>query len=150
LDLGTLVGDERFSTASARAGGRTILEEELQAVFLTRPATEWSAILDDAGVANEVPVDTDDGRTLLRDEGNAALGLVADYEHAVLGRLRQFGQLIQLSETPGRIAGPPPRVGEHTRQILREVGYRDGDVDTLIADGVAYEPDDSYGDRFVT
>ncbi|HXQ58995.1 MAG TPA: CoA transferase [Acidimicrobiales bacterium] len=150
LDLGPLIGDERFSTASARARHRMDLEQQLQAVLLTKPAVEWSGILDHAGVANEVPVDTDDGRTLLRDEGNAALGLVADYEHAVLGRLRQFGQLIQLSATPGRIAGPPPRVGEHTRQILRDVGYRDGDVDTLIADGVAYEPDDSYAGRFVT
>ena len=150
LDLGPLAGDERFSTAPARTAARQMLEEQLQAAFLTKPATEWSAILDDAGVPNEVPVDTADGLTLLRDEENAALGLVADYEHAVLGRLRQFGQLIQLSETPGRIAGPPPRVGEHTRQVLREVGYRDGDVDTLIADGVAYEPDDGYAERFVT
>ena len=79
-----------------------------------------------------------------------ALGLVADYEHPILGRLRQFGQLIEMSGTPGRIAGPPPLVGEHTRQLLREVGYRDGDIDSLVADGVAYEPDDAYGDRFVT
>ncbi|HVC71102.1 MAG TPA: CoA transferase [Acidimicrobiales bacterium] len=150
LDRERLAGDERFSTASARRRGREQLEEELQAAFLTRPASEWSALLDAAGVPNEVPVDTDDGRTFLQDEENAALGLVADYEHAVLGRLRQFGQLIQLSETPGRIAGPPPRVGEHTRALLHEVGYRDDDVDSLVADSVAYEPDDTYADRFVT
>jgi crotonobetainyl-CoA:carnitine CoA-transferase CaiB-like acyl-CoA transferase len=64
--------------------------------------------------------------------------------------LRQFGQLIQMSDTPGRIAGPPPLVGQHTRQILRDVGYRDDDVDTLISEGVAYEPDDAYRERFVT
>jgi crotonobetainyl-CoA:carnitine CoA-transferase CaiB-like acyl-CoA transferase len=101
-------------------------------------------------VPNDIAVDTHDGRTLLLDETNAALGLVADYEHGVLGRLRQFGQLIQLSATPGQIAGPPPMVGQHTRLLLREVGYRDGDIDTLIADGVAYEPDDTYGERFIT
>ncbi len=75
---------------------------------------------------------------------------MADYEHGVLGRLRQFGQLIQLSDTPGHIAGPPPLVGQHTRQLLRDAGYRDGDIDTLIAEGVAYEPDASYTERFVS
>ena len=95
-------------------------------------------------------MDTDDGRQILHDADNISLGLVADYEHGVLGRLRQFGQLIQMAPTPGRIAGPPPLVGEHTRQLLREAGYRDADIDTLIAEGVAYEPDDAYWERFVT
>jgi crotonobetainyl-CoA:carnitine CoA-transferase CaiB-like acyl-CoA transferase len=150
LGVGALVTDERFATAPARHQHRTALEETLQEAFWTRPATDWSSVLDDAGVPNEVPVDTDDGRLLLGDDVNVSLGLVADYEHGVLGRLRQFGQLIQLSETPGRIAGPPPMVGQHTRELLHEVGYRDADIDTLIADGVAYEPDDAYGERFVT
>jgi crotonobetainyl-CoA:carnitine CoA-transferase CaiB-like acyl-CoA transferase len=150
LGVGELADDERFATRSARVANRGALEERLQAAFATRPAPQWTQVLDDAGVPNEVPVDTDDGRTLLRDETNAALGLVADYEHGVLGRLRQFGQLVQLSDTPGRIAGPPPLVGEHTRVLLHEAGYRDDDIDTLIAEGVAYEPDDAYSERFVT
>jgi len=150
LELGPLTDDERFSTTAARRQHRTALEERLQAAFLTRPALQWTQILDAAAVPNEVPVDTDDGRLLLRDEDNAALGLVADYEHGVLGRLRQFGQLIDMSDTPGRIAGPPPLVGQHTRELLRTVGYRDGDIDGLIADAVAYEPDDTYAERFVT
>jgi hypothetical protein len=41
-------------------------------------------------------------------------------------------------------------VGEHTRELLREAGYRDADIDTLIAQGVVYEPDDAYRERFVT
>ena len=150
LDLDELADDERFSSPATRRQGRQVLEQRLQEAFMTKPAARWSAILDDAGVPNEVPVDTDDGRTFLRDEVNASLGLVADYEHPILGRLRQFGQLIQMSDTPGRIAGPPPLVGQHTRLLLRDVGYRDGDIDALIADGVAYEPDDTYGERFVT
>ncbi len=74
---------------------------------------------------------------------------MADYEHGILGRLRQFGQLIAMSDTPGTTTVPPPLVGQHTRPILRAVGF-DGDIDALIADGVAYEPDDSYNERFVT
>jgi crotonobetainyl-CoA:carnitine CoA-transferase CaiB-like acyl-CoA transferase len=150
LGLEALADDPRFSTPTARRGRRAELEGLVQAVFLRRTASQWTALLDDAGVPHEVPVDTDDGRSLLRDEGNAALGLVADYEHPLLGRLRQFGLLIDLSDTPGHIAGPPPLVGQHTRLLLREVGYRDADIDTFIAEGVAYEPDEAYGDRVVT
>jgi len=150
LGLDGLPGDDRFSTVPARKLHRRQLEDVLETAFLTRSAHEWTSVLDTAGVPNQVPVDTDDGRTILRDADNVALGLVADYEHEILGRLRQFGQLIQMSHTPGRIAGPPPLVGQHTRQVLRDVGYRDGDIDTLISDGVAYEPDEAYGERFVT
>lgn len=150
VGLDELADDERFATASSRRRHRAELEDRLQAVFMTAPAEQWTALLDDAGVPNQVPIDTDDGREILRDEDNVGLGLVADYEHGILGRLRQFGHLIGMSDTPGTISVPPPLVGQHTRQILRDVGYRDGDIDTLIADGVVYEPDDSYGERFVT
>jgi crotonobetainyl-CoA:carnitine CoA-transferase CaiB-like acyl-CoA transferase len=141
--------DDALFAASTRREHDGALAARLQDVFLTRPASEWTRILDDAGVPNEVPVDTDDGRLLLGDEDNVALGLVAEYEHAVLGRIRQFGELVRLSDTPGRISGPPPLAGEHTRAVLREVGYRDGDIDALVSAGVAYEPDESYRDRFV-
>jgi crotonobetainyl-CoA:carnitine CoA-transferase CaiB-like acyl-CoA transferase len=62
--------------------------------------------------------------------------------------MRQFGELIDFSETPGRILGPPPLVGQDTRAVLRELGHRDPDVDALIAAGVCYEPDDEYSERF--
>jgi crotonobetainyl-CoA:carnitine CoA-transferase CaiB-like acyl-CoA transferase len=150
LGLDDLVGDPHFSTAAARRENRRDLEERLQGVFATATATHWAEVLGAAGVPHQVPVDTDDGRQILGDAVNVDLGLVADYEHGVLGRLRQFGQLIQISPTSGRIAGPPPLVGEHTRDLLREAGYRDADIDTLIAQGVAYEPDDAYRERFVT
>jgi crotonobetainyl-CoA:carnitine CoA-transferase CaiB-like acyl-CoA transferase len=147
LGLAPSLTDEGGTRASTR---RLELEKELQTVFLTRPASHWTRLFDEAGVPHQVPVDTDDGRLLLRDEVNVSLGLVADYEHGLLGRLRQFGQLVQLSDTPGHIAGPPPLVGEHTRPVLRAAGYRDPDIDALISQGAAYEPDDTYAERFVT
>ena len=41
-------------------------------------------------------------------------GMVVDYEHPIMGAMRQFGHLINFSDTPGRIYGPAPRVGEHS------------------------------------
>ena len=71
-----------------------------------------------------MPLDTQGGEAPLFDSDNVELGLVARYTHPVLGDMRQFGELIDFSETPGRIAGPPPLVGQDTRAVLRELGHQ--------------------------
>jgi crotonobetainyl-CoA:carnitine CoA-transferase CaiB-like acyl-CoA transferase len=148
LGVSALVDDPRFATATDRRRHRAELEAALAAAFAGRTYRYWSRTLDDAGVPNEVPVDTFDGRAVFSDADNVRLGLVTSYEHAVLGRMGQFGQLVNFSDTAGQIAGPPPLVGEHGRAILREAGYRDGDIDALISSGVMYEPDEHYAERF--
>ncbi|MFM8237594.1 MAG: CaiB/BaiF CoA transferase family protein [Actinomycetota bacterium] len=148
LGVPEVVDDVRFATAAARDTRREELEAILAPCFLTRTARSWSRLLDDAGVPNEVPFDTQGGIAPLFDADNVELGLVARYEHPLLGAMRQFGSLIDFSETPGRIAGPPPLVGQHTREILSEIGRTDPEIDDLIAAGVCYEPDDSYAERF--
>ncbi len=93
----------------------------------------------------EIPVDTKGGELAFFDADNERLGLVAEYEHPILGTMRQFGSLIDFSETPGKIHGPPPLVGEHTREILEWLGYTGAEMDALKADGVVYWPgDDDY------
>jgi crotonobetainyl-CoA:carnitine CoA-transferase CaiB-like acyl-CoA transferase len=135
----------RPELAGRRHDDRAAVEAELEAAFATRMALQWTRLLDDAGVPNELAVDSQDGAAALHDDDNVRLGLVAEYPHPVLGRLRQFGALFGFSATPIRIGGPPPLVGEHSRQILNEVGYRDGDVDALIAAGVVYAAAEPYG-----
>ena len=98
--------------------------------------------LEVAGVPSEIPLDTHGGETVLHDEENAALGLTVAYEHPLLGLLRQFGHLILFSDTPGRIAGPPPLVGEHSRDILAWAGYSGESVEKLKASGVVTWPDE--------
>jgi len=95
-------------------------------------------------VPNEVPVDTKAGDLVLFDGDNERLDLVAEYEHPHMGHLRQFGQLIQFSETPGLVHGPPPLVGEHTREILAWLGYTDDEIDTLGADNIVNWPRPEY------
>ena len=64
--------------------------------------------------------------------------------YPILGRMRQFGSLIDFSETPGRIGGPPPLVGQHTREILAWLGYDDDEMRALKDERVVYWPDDDY------
>jgi crotonobetainyl-CoA:carnitine CoA-transferase CaiB-like acyl-CoA transferase len=148
LGVGEIATDDRFATNASRLQHRRQLETILEPRFRTKTATFWTRTLDDAGVPNEVPLDTHGGEVPLFDADNVALGMVVRYAHPLLGDMRQFGQLIDFSDTPGRTLGPPPMVGQDTRAILHELNMRDGDIDALISAGVCYEPDDRYRERF--
>ena len=58
--------------------------------------------------------------------------------------MRQFGNLITFSDTPGRQERVTPMVGEHTRAIMHELGYDDPAVDDYFARGVVTWPGDDY------
>lgn len=144
LRVPELVDDSRFADRAARVEHRLQLEALLTPVFASQTAIVWSRALDDAGVPNEIPRETNAGEAVLFDADNVRLGLVAEYEHPIMGTMRQFGNLIDFSETPGHIHGPPPMVGEHTRDILGWLGYDDAEMQSLKDAGVVYWPDENY------
>jgi crotonobetainyl-CoA:carnitine CoA-transferase CaiB-like acyl-CoA transferase len=137
-----LPDDPRYATAGSRIRNRRSLEDELAPVFASKTSQQLKLELDASGVPCEIPVDTQGGETVLHDEDNLKMGLAVVYEHPMLGMLRQFGLLVDLSETPGRVAGPPPMVGQHTREILSWAGFDDATAERLRADGVVGWPDD--------
>jgi crotonobetainyl-CoA:carnitine CoA-transferase CaiB-like acyl-CoA transferase len=116
---------------------------QIEAAFRTKTAINWSRLLDDAGVPNEVPIQTEGGHRPLYDADAERLGMVVEYDHPIVGRMRQFGELINFSDTPARVFGPPPRVGEHTLEILEWLGRAD-DAERLNASGTVYWPDERY------
>jgi crotonobetainyl-CoA:carnitine CoA-transferase CaiB-like acyl-CoA transferase len=81
---------------------------------------------------------------VLFDADNERLGLVTEYEHPTMGLLRQFGNTIDFSETPSSPWGPPPRIGEDTREILEWLGADDARVAELADQGVVAWPGDPY------
>ncbi len=115
--------------------------ESLEAFFAARgPRRSAFDLLDAAGVPVELAPE-DARRTWFTQPDVVAAGLVADYQHPQYGRFRQFGHLVNLSDTPGRIAGPPPMLGEHSREVLTELGYSDAEMQTLREQGVTLWPD---------
>jgi len=143
------IGDGQWAALCAAAGvadpdNRADAETALETAFRTKTAVMWSHTLDDADVPNEVALDVDGGQSALYDADAERLGLVTEYEHATLGRLRQFGETVHFSETPGQIVGPPPRVGEHSREILEELGVSPTEIDDLKRAGIVTWPDADY------
>ncbi|MBI4233451.1 MAG: CoA transferase [Chloroflexi bacterium] len=132
--------------ADARFQGQESLRqsEELAALlgacFATRTTQEWLAVLEREGVPFEVP-DMEGERTLLLKDENVASGRVAEYQHPVWGRMREPGATVRLSMTPGRIEGPAPLLGQHSREILAELGFTPQEMARLREQGVTAWPE---------
>jgi crotonobetainyl-CoA:carnitine CoA-transferase CaiB-like acyl-CoA transferase len=139
-----LATDPRFADDEARRAHADELAAELEAVLATKSAADWFGVLDGAGVPCEVAAESPpDAATSggaapawFDDPAARAAGWVTDYEHPIWGRLEQPGRLFELSETPGRLAGAPPVIGAHTREVLLELGYTGDEADALRAAGV--------------
>ena len=66
----------------------------------------------------------------------ADTGIITKVEHPKAGTVRMFAPPVRLSETPGAIRTPSPLLGQHTEEVLRELGYSDGDLGKLRSAGV--------------
>jgi crotonobetainyl-CoA:carnitine CoA-transferase CaiB-like acyl-CoA transferase len=72
----------------------------------------------------------------LDDAANRALGLVASYPHPRFGQLEQIGAFWRMDGIPALRNLAPPILGEHSREILDEIGFGATEIDALIVDGV--------------
>jgi crotonobetainyl-CoA:carnitine CoA-transferase CaiB-like acyl-CoA transferase len=136
--------DPRFADPSARQGHSAELADELGRALGAKSARDWFAALDAAGVPCEVVRQSPDDD---RSSGGSAPTWFADpdaqrnrwvvaNDHPVWGRLEQPGGLVELSATPGRAPGAAPIIGEHTREVLLELGYAADEIDDLRARGI--------------
>ncbi|HEX4885951.1 MAG TPA: CoA transferase [Casimicrobiaceae bacterium] len=126
--------DARFRTNSDRMANLDALVEAMNDVLVTRTKADWIERFDAAGVPVG-PVHTI-GEALGHPQ-TLARGMVVDLVHPQAGPTKALGCPVHFSATPTAITRPAPLLGEHTREVLREHGYTDADVDALLAEGVA-------------
>ncbi len=109
------------------------LVQRAEAIVRQRPTAEWLERFDRAGVPVGPVMFTEE---LLEDPQVLANGLVAQVEHPLLGPVRMVGTPIQMTETPLRVRGCSPLLGQHNEEILAELGYSPEAIAALRARGV--------------
>ena len=130
--------DERFKTPADRDRHANERLELTQAALRKKPASEWLAILEEAGVPC-APVLT--RSEMVRHAQVKASGIVVETDHAHAGRLRQARNAARFETTVPEIRFGAPHLGEHTLEILRELGYDDERCQALLHDAVVSAPD---------
>jgi crotonobetainyl-CoA:carnitine CoA-transferase CaiB-like acyl-CoA transferase len=140
LDLDALGRDPRFATLAERQRHRDELRAALDAQVAPRARELTVAEAEARFEAVHVPF----GRVnsvgdLPADPQVAAAGVFVESAHPVAGRLREARPAPRFGATPAHAGGPAPRIGQHTRQILVELGLAQ-DVQGLLDDGVVFEP----------
>ena len=127
-----LLDDPRYKTLASRLKHIEALYEELGRIATTRTNAEWLAELD----RRNIPAMTVNSlESLLHDPHLEAVGFWQTVEHPTEGTLRLPGIPAVYGKTPGAIRRLPPRLGEHSEEILREVGLPSEEIAALMASG---------------
>jgi crotonobetainyl-CoA:carnitine CoA-transferase CaiB-like acyl-CoA transferase len=120
--------DPRYATPEARLQHRGELMATIQAILRTKTRDEW---LEHLGAYDVLCAPVYDYRELFADPQVAHNQMVVEQEHPVAGRIKTIGIPVKLSETPGEIGPAAPLLGQHTEDILRELGYDAAAIERL-------------------
>jgi len=133
LEASPLRDDPRFATNDARMANLPALVAALTPLLKRRTTANWLERLEAAAVPAGPVLDVAE---MLADPQTAAREMVVSVPHSRLGTVETLGAPVKFSATPASVTRGAPLLGEHTREVLREHGYADTDIDTLAASGV--------------
>jgi crotonobetainyl-CoA:carnitine CoA-transferase CaiB-like acyl-CoA transferase len=128
LEAPELANDPAYATGEDRSKNRDRLNDAIAAITRTRTSAEWIDRLNTAGVPSGPIYRIDE---MFNDPQVKHLNLTRRVQQTVLGELELVGQPVDLSRTPWSIRSASPEPGEHTDQILGEVGYGPEDIKSL-------------------
>ena len=123
----------RYNNPQVLFEQRDAIWQEMQNIISKKTTAEWLDIMLELDLwVGEVKTQ----RQVPEDPQVRHLNLFTTMDHPKAGRIQTVNMPLQFSETPGLIRRPPPMVGEHGSEILKELGYNDEAIARLLKDGV--------------
>ena len=128
VGLEAVMDDPQFATNAKRVENRGAIVKIIGDLIVTKEGEEWLTILKDAGVPCG-PIYTVD--KIFSDPQVLHREMVKELDHTKAGKIKVTGIPVKLSETPGEVKTAPPFLGEHTQEVLEELGYSGQDLEKL-------------------
>ncbi|KAH6695306.1 formyl-coenzyme A transferase [Plectosphaerella plurivora] len=125
--------DPRFTTNANRVANRDELEAMIEAVSETRTTAEWLQVFEGRGMPYAA---VNDVRATLEHEHTRARNMVVDVEHKECGTVKMVNTPVKYSESTPGVRSAPPTLGQHTEEVLADLGFSEAGIDALREDGV--------------
>jgi crotonobetainyl-CoA:carnitine CoA-transferase CaiB-like acyl-CoA transferase len=135
VQRGDLLADRRFATREARQANDAALISEIAAIFAGRTAAEWEELLIKADIGCVQADEALEGAFYADHPHARANALSVEVEHPSVGKYLRYGGLVEFSLTPG-LYRTAAQIGQHTRPLLREIGYDDQHIEDLEKRGI--------------
>jgi len=129
-----LLEDPRFKTLAVRVKNIDDTYQETARIMLTRTTGEWLKLFEGTSVPTNMVNSLED---LIEDPHLKAVGFWLDVDHPSEGKLRMTRFPVTFSKSPADVRRLPPRMGQHTTEVLAEVGLPQADIDALLASKAA-------------
>jgi crotonobetainyl-CoA:carnitine CoA-transferase CaiB-like acyl-CoA transferase len=127
----------RFATNELRLANYPAFRERMEAALSRATTAEWVERMEKGQIAAGPIYELDE---VFDDPQVRHLGLVAEFEQPGLGAARVLGFPARASATPASVRRPAPRLGEHTSEVLGELGVAPDEIERLVATGVVARP----------
>ncbi len=128
MDMPELRDNPDYKTNIERAQNREKIVPYLQEVFIKQPVNHWveklQAVSVPCGPINDLEDVFSDPQLLSRD-------MLVEISHPTLGKIKQTGLPLKFSRTPGGLDRPPPLLGEHNHEVLKEIGFSTSEIEIL-------------------